>query len=81
MVMSGRRMSLAREFLGEAKVQETSTNICFSGDDGWRQGDVRIQCAQRRIIELLGVRVKPIEAMCPSADDNNLIEPWSEGGD
>jgi hypothetical protein len=40
--------------------------------------DIGIQRVQRRVVQLLCLRVKPVELVGPATYDDDLAEPWFE---
>jgi len=80
MIVSGRRTGLTEELLLKTEGQKPGMDAGFSGGQRRRQSEIGVQRAQRRILQGLSIRVKPIKPMCPSSDNYDLIEPWFEGG-
>jgi hypothetical protein len=67
--------TLAEQLLGEPMSQQPFANIQLSNRQGGRHGDIRIEGYQRRVIQLLCVRVQPIELVRPATNDDDLVEP------
>jgi hypothetical protein len=44
-----------------------------------RDGDVGVEGSERLVVERLRQRVQAVEAVCPAADDDDVVEPRVEG--
>ena len=73
--MRGRRLHIAHQLFTEVPFEQPRANLPAGSGQIERDSDVGIEGSERLVFERLRERVQAVEAVCPTTDDDDLVEP------